>query len=245
MTRLLSALLAAAMFASVAHLALAQPDPVNPPDWWVHPPGDTTRLQYHSFATNPDLNLQPDYTENGFTPATLPSPPYPQGVIDKWTLDTGTQLNTVLDPALRPDPALGDGTVALVPADGDFIKAMGNATLLPVKEYFYQIVWSTPLFLSGGPQPINVPSLDLTAPNATVTGDGGGLLKTERVGDWWITTWQGEIRPQPEYEVFDVNFFEDTYVDSVWVGTHCVPEPGTGLLAACGLGVAFIRRRPR
>ena len=48
--------------------------------------------------------------------------------------------------------------------------------------------------------------------------------------------------PQPDEETFTFSFVEPAYVDSVWVGTRCIPEPATMSVLALG-GLALIRRR--
>lgn len=203
--------------------------PIDRPDWWVHPPDSTTRLQYHSFINNPNNNNPPDYTDNGFVPA----------VSDQWTF--AGPLNQPVSPGTTD--AYGDSH-ALLTSD-NLTKLMGNAELLAVKEWYVSMVWSTQAFLENGtPLPINTPILDVTSPGIPeqdIIGDGiEKSLTRVRNNTWWVSVWEGTITPQPDQETFDIQFFEPTYVDSIWIGTHCVPEPATCLIFIMASGAGLV-----
>lgn len=220
-------------FAAPAMAALAQSlplDPVGGPNWWVHPPGPTTRLQYHSFLTHPSLNLPPDYTDNGFTPS----------IPDTWV------VNHAPTSVGGQNPLYGDGDGYLIGPNDPLTKDMGNLFQPTwVKEWFVQLVWT-----DMSPQPSGLPVLTVTAPGA-ILGDGPGINTVAVPGTtgvhWWVTTWRGTIQPQPEFEKFDFVFPTATgapvVVDSLWIGTTCVPEPAGLAALAVGLGGAAIRRR--
>jgi hypothetical protein len=203
--------------------------PVDKPSWWTHPPDGLTRLQYHSFKTDPDLTTTPDYVQNG----------YPPSVPDDWTI-TGVDLNQTV--AKPQDPLYGDGVAALVEPTDTFKKLMGNQAAPLTKLWFVEIVWTTKSYVDLGILPLNFPYLDVAATGSSVQGDGGGILNTTRHGDWWVTTWSGTIIPQPNQETFTFSFVEATYVDSAWIGTHCVPTPAAGI-GALGLMTAYVAVR--
>ena len=196
------------------------------PTWWTVPPENNVRLQYHSFITDPDLNLEPDYTLDGYTPS----------VSDDWNCPDS--YNNVLTPPQLSD--WGDGKAIRVEADEDFSKLMGNRSNVNVdKEYFVEMVFRA---VDGqyGTFPES-PELDITAPGSIYEHEGfsGGDGKN----GWWRVSWSGTIMPQPAQETFTFYFSEAVYVDSVWIGTYCVPEPGTlSLLLLGGLVVSRKRR---
>ncbi len=230
---------------SAGALAASFAPPVNPPTWWTSAPNNVTRLQYHSFATDPNLGLSPDYTMDGFDPGFLPNPPYPVNTQDWWTFG-----NTTFSAGTSPASAqYGDGASASVDAGTTLTKAMGNEPQAFVdKTYFYEVVWTTKLFYGGGSLPINFPQLSVTgfgaAPTYTVTGDGGGLAGSSRIDttQWYVSYWTGTISPQPDYETFSIFFPEASYVDSVWVGTIC-PEPASMVGVGCFTALALLLRR--
>jgi hypothetical protein len=199
-----------------------QPGPI----WWS-PVDGLTRTQYHSFLTDPNENLPPDYTNNGFQPSTA----------DQWTVAvaaTGaydTDIpddNPFIDSQGNP---YGDGRGVEIDPNGLIRKVMGNfAVPTNVKYFFVQLIWQG-------------------AADLVITADAVGavLSSQSQVDDsGWHSTWlTGSITPQPDQEVFTFSFSNASspiYMDSVWVGTHCVPAPATALLLGSGGLILFGRR---
>jgi len=135
------------------------------PSWWTLPCDEFTRLQYHSFITDPDLNLDPDYTCDGYTPS----------VPDQWTCPDA--YNNVLVPPQLSD--WGDGIAILVGDGEEFSKPMGNLANPSVdKEYWVQIVFKA---VDGtyGTYP-ELPELDITAPGSIYEHKGAVAAATGR-----------------------------------------------------------------
>ncbi|MBN1908651.1 MAG: PEP-CTERM sorting domain-containing protein [Pirellulales bacterium] len=216
------------------------------PEWWAWPPNNPdglTRLQYHSFQTDPNLNLPPDWTLSGFDPA----------VSDQWTIPSAALYNVptgYMAGLFKGDMGrdLADGFGLYLADPGILTKLMGNqAHPDRVKDLFAVVIWEGPANASL---------------NICVTSEDGTQIQTNQVEiteptmqNWRATVLTGTIDPQPDWEMFDFGFcgFDGSlepmvggvYIDSIYVGTHCVPEPGTlalllGLLVA---GVFAYRRR--
>jgi len=195
------------------------------PDWWTIDPDGQTRLQYRSFITDPDMNLEPDYVFDGYTSSTA----------DDWTCPDS--FNHVLTPPQLTD--WGDGKALLVGADDSLSVLMGNVSNgVGEKEYFVEMVFRALDNQYGSIG--DYPFLDITAPGSIYEHDmfSGGDGKN----GWWRVSWHGLITPQPGQETFLFDFIEDTYVDSLWVGTH-IPEPAT--IFMLGLGGLALRKKRR
>ncbi len=256
--RLLVGLFVLPIFLALIVSALAEPlppyYPLDPlPAWWPDDPNGSpdgvTRAQYHSLKTDPDQNQSPDWTYNGFNPS----------IPDDWTTSglgfgsEGPGPNPFyFGPNKYQNPA-GDGFGANLPEvpEISISKKMGN--LRPEqtkmkKEFFVLVVWA-----GEGTLDIGVTSeltTDQVIPLTTCPCDDAG---------YHATYFQGIIDPQPNWETFTFNFhpapryntseeivgYEMLFLDSVYVGTHCVPEPGTlaMLLGLSGLALVAWRRR--
>jgi len=212
--------------------------PPDAPDWWKLPgadPDGVTRTQFHSFITDPDLGQNPDYTYNGWN--LIP------GQADDWGFEWNPVAFGQIIGSTGPYPPADNGLGLLVPGFGGaapevMSKMMVNRENLELSKLFFVVLtWYDP-----------------TNGNATLTIDvdgdlvsGGDATVTPHIktvpgpGGWRTTTFWGTIFPQPDHEHFDFHFLgnsEPLYVDSAWVGTHCVPEPSTiAMMLFGGLGV--------
>lgn len=212
------------VFSAAANATLTIPPP---PDWWQFPPDGGTRLQYHSFQTDPNLNLDPDYTYDGFTPS----------VPDSWTLPPDIMYGVAIPnfwPILWSGHAgnLNDGIGALLPTAATLTKHMGNLHVDSLDKEFYALaIWSGPGTLT-----------------MSVTSEAGASITSTQTqygeAGWFATILEGTISPQPDWEDFSFAFSNgQVYLDSIYVGTHCVPEPAScGLLLVGVLAVGYRRR---
>jgi PEP-CTERM motif len=226
-----------------------QLDPL--PGWWPDDPygnpDGVTRAQYHSFMTDPNLNLPPDWTYDGFQPS----------VPDNWTTNGIMQYQAAgpgPDPfyfgSAWPEDLAGDDIGAyLIPEELVSIsKLMGNLRMDDwEKEYYVLAIWA-------GEGILDI-SVDSQFPNDIVTGT---QIQYDDAG-YHATILEGLIIPQPDWETFTFDFmpapitdatgaiigYETLFIDSIYIGTHCVPEPGTVamLIALAGLAFVALRRR--
>lgn len=238
-TRGLVALLMATLWTTTAAAAYLEP-PLHKPDWWKVPgdaPDGVTRTLYRSFVTDPTSpDDNGDYTYNGFTPS----------IADGWTdnLPVGHAC-----PAGPRPPEYGDGIGLCLDTphwDRSYldIRPGNRSDPTMVKEYFIQIVRDATL----GPTPqlswIAVPDNS----HIPVYSYGDFLdevdLDNDTVPELHVHTWTGVITgSQPAWEHFWIEAYMID-VDSMWIGTHCVPEPGTIALVTGGIGVlGYLRRR--
>jgi len=211
--------------ASAANASFPVPDP---PDWWGSP-DEYTRLQHHSFHADPNLNQPPDSTFDGFTPA----------IQDAWALPSTIAYNQN-----NPSPwgaywaggnssdLLNDNIGANLPDGGTLTKTMGNmANEEMIKEFYALVIWSG----------------DGAQVDITVSSPGTVVEETfEWVGGeagLFATVLEGTITPQPDKEDFSFAFTGPAFVDEIYVGTHCVPEPST-IVMLC-LGVFGLLLHPR
>lgn len=213
------------------------------PDWWSWPPGPPdpdTRLQYHSFITDPNLNLPPDWTQDG----------YPPSRPDVWTVPSSVAYNmqtgyppglfyTSGSPGVIQD--LGDGLGAVMTTPGTISKDMGNRRNDEYwKELFACVIWFGPA----------TATFDIG-----VTTEAGASVTTSQIDyfeptmpAWRATVITGIIKPQPDWEVFDFAFGnfqpgdQGVTIEGIYVGTWCVPEPGTIVLLLGLFGAILLRR---
>ncbi len=202
------------------------------PDWWKIPgdPNDgRTRTQFHSFLQNPNQLASPDYTYDG----------YPPSVADQWTtpaIDPNAYNQPIPNsspyPFIDPDGApYGDGFGAYIGQAGTLSKLMGNR-FVPTwtKEIFLAIIWKGAGTLTLGVTP--------SSGTASVS-----QTNQDEANDWHVSWLEGTIYPQPNSETFALTFSQaGAWVDSVWVGTHCIPEPSAVLLVAVGALLGLRRR---
>ena len=225
--------------ASVASAAFPIP---APPDWFVVPPDGATRLQHHSFHADPNLNQPPDWTANGFDPA----------IPDQWTMPTPVTYNVA-----NPNAPWGvywenggggagvplyggflnDNIGADLPQGGTLTKKMGNlADESKIKEFYALMIWA------GVPGTFTQLDMSVSSPGTTVN------TTTFEAGEagLFATVIEGTITPQPDFEDFSFVFSGPTFVDEVYIGTHCVPEPSTTVLLCMGaFGLLLSARRRR
>ncbi len=211
------------------------------PNWWKvsgDPLDGVTRTQYHAFHSDPNTAPSPDWEYNGFQPV----------VLDNWTTTIVTQFDVDTPGGASPffdsgGTRHGDqfGKSALISTEGgQMSKLMGNLDQPDwIKLFHVEIIWF------GGDTSADV-SIDVQA--AGVVDITQTTIDDDDDPNWHWTSIDGTIIPQPDRETFLFNFAAVTnpiYVDSVYVGTHCViPEPATlSLLVLGGLAVMRPRRR--
>jgi len=133
--------------------------------------------------------------------------------------------NAVTAPLNTSSVFYGDGEAMLLPTAGDsFTKVMGN-TPNPenLKQFFVEIVWKPVSSFNN-----SSPTLTVTAPTGGVAWNppqppGTGGPGTYPIGSgWYLTDWSGIISPQPASETFTITAPQPAYIDSAWIGTHCV-----------------------
>lgn len=201
------------------------------PDWWRWPGlarDGVTRTQGHSFHQNPNQAGGGDYTYDGYTPT----------VTDEWNglggIDGYNQPipnNTPYPFVDRDGRPFGDGIGAHLPESTLLTKTMGNrfAGNEFIKEIFLAIIWKGAGSLS----------LNVTAPGSRASVSQTNLSEAN---GWHVSWLRGTLSPQPNQETFSFSFGGEAWIDSVWVGTHCIPEPSALALVAAGVLVARRRR---
>jgi hypothetical protein len=235
-----AALLAALILATTA--AVATDFPEGGPSWWKNqfsPPNDgATRTQFHSFLDDPNDADAPDYHYDGFTP-TGP---------DVWLWDGGMlgDFGEAIPEELPGHPwhDQGDNAGVHIDAPGTMSKEMANLSRPnQFKEFFISVLWldtttnhdadlTLSIYAPGNPQIDIIEDYQINIPDS----------------HWRYTVLSGKITPQVDSEMFSLTFDKASpYIDSLWVGTHCVPEPGTIAMLASGalgiLGLAWRRLR--
>ncbi len=203
--------------------------PDGPPSWWPEtpgsPPDELTRAQMHGFTSDPNLNLPPDWTYNGYTPS----------VGDLWTLPGGITYGD--GAAFWPvrylsSSYLNDGVGIWLDHNDSISKLMGNQRVEEWTKNFYVLaIWHNP---TGGNLHIDIESElpgDIITASETRYDDGS----------WHATVINGTIEPQPNWEEFTFTSMGNIFIDTIMIGTHC-PEPATLCLLALG-GITVLRRR--
>ena len=226
--------------ATAANAAFPTP---TPPGWFVAPPGPTTRLQYHSFHADPNSNQLPDWTFDGFAPSVQDSWVMPTGVSPQdyglpnpapwgvyWSGGTGTGGGGV---PLPGGNILNDNIGLMLNQAGTLTKQMGNlANESEIKEFYALAIWTT---VPGSTATLNI---SVTSPETTVStvpfGSGEGTM--------FATVITGTIEPQPDFEDFSFAFSGPAFIDEIYIGTYCTPEPATLSLLALGT-LAVLRKR--
>lgn len=228
----------AVLFGSSAFSDYLEP-PLHKPDWWKVPgdPADgMTRTMYRSFITDPNPpDDNGDYTYNGFTPS----------ISDSWT----DNLNLGYFVSWGPDcPEYGDRYCLNTEPPIALNVTLGNRSVQNgVKYYFIQTVGRS---LGAGDHELELirtedggadPWWDPDHVHTTdwIDCDNDGL------GDIGVSTWSGKLLvEQPDWETFAFWVASDL-VDSMWIGTHCIPEPATLTLAAAAAAglLGYVRRR--
>ena len=126
---------------------------------------------------------------------------------------------------------LDDNIGVTLPAAGTLTKTMGNiADDNETKKFYALVIGSGDVGLT----------ITVTSPGTTVTSTSGGNGE----GGTWAVFVNGTIDPQPDREDFSFAFDGPVFIDEIYIGTYCTPEPATLSLLALG-GLAMIRRRRR
>jgi hypothetical protein len=221
---------------------------------WLTDPDDRTRVQFHSFITDPtDVDQitpgnQLADPDTSFTGADFSLDSQQAANQDAWNVTAGT-----LGAATASAPPAGwqaDGQGLGISSGLQISKDMWNESFPnQIKEYWVGMIWNA---VDGAAN--NPPNLTVTTSGGETVTPQGFLTQSTGTGWGWIS-WSGVIRPQPEGEVFTWTMPSDegefgsgggVVIDSIWVGTRCTPEPATiALVLAGGVACVAARRRRR
>ncbi len=109
------------------------------------------------------------------------------------------------------------------------------------KEFFGVVIWEGP---AGASLSIDVNS----EADTTISLTQYDIVEPTML-NWRATVFEGLIEPQPDWEQFDFTFTglgsAIAVVDSIYVGTQCVPEPSTLVLLLGFGGLCALRYRRR
>ncbi len=228
---------AIALCALTSSMAFATTTIDDLPDWWKvpgDPPDGVTRTQFHGFHSDPATLPSPDYQYDGFIPCQQ----------DVWN----TSAIGMYDVDIAPNPFVAnDGHTdddpwqkgAWIPEAGVVTKEMGNLdNPLMIKEFWVELHWW---------------GADCNDIQLAVICDGYDVVQncytiTDAMDpNWHVSYMYGTIWPQPCFETFVIQSMNGSiYLDDLWIGTHCVPEPASaaGMIAGCaGLVGLVIRKR--
>jgi len=207
--------------------------PIYPPEWWKTPndlpPDGYTKIEFHCFSTDPNWDathgpIYPDYGYNGF-----------QSSFDVWG-GNGEPPEFGVDIDAPTDPFGGDNKGVSLIDMTNIHKVMYNLDdPSRVKTFYVGMIWYDASANHTGTLTIGCESegseVILYAPqNWTDTNTPA----------WHYSVQTGTIIPQPGVETFTFTFGNGAlpWADSVWVGTTCIPEPGTiAMMLFGGLGV--------
>ncbi len=205
------------------------------PDWWKtsdDDPDGVTRIQAHFFHSDPNIMPSPDWVYDGFQPAVQDS--WNVSVIQQFDADhSATSPFYDSDSVHHGDEWAKVGIVA--EGGGTMSKLMGNlADPSMIKEFHAEIIWY-------GTTNCGDVSIDVQADGMVQSSCGAITDSNDNL--WHLTYIDGTISPQPDSETFNFNFATGgILVDSVYIGTHCVPEPAALSLLSLG-GLVLLRRR--
>jgi hypothetical protein len=208
----------AAVAASVPFaLSLAQ---VDPPSWWGTRDGFTSFFCWQ--FNDPSFPPRPDLAWDPFGPPV-------------WDLSGATDWFPQVTDHL--------GVWGVPPGTtGDLFVTLRNRR----REDFIKHVWLQVDFFEDASAGSDVTLLVNTEQGSTI---GNIAEKVDPLGSgWYRSTVTFDIRPQPNWESFNFKFIggqSGAFIDNLYIGTHCVPEPASLLAVGVGLAALAARRRRR
>jgi hypothetical protein len=189
----------------------------NPPPWWNHDDGRTTSYCWQ--FSDPSNPLKPDLEMNPF----------------------GTWQGSVGGATSWHNSIAGhDGVVGVGPQEtGDLGFWIPNRRIPKnIKHCWLQVDFYE----------TNGSDVSLLLDSEAGSNIMGYNEVDEALGNGWYratVTWQ--IKPQPNWESFTFTFAgsnaNGAYIDNLYFGTQCVPEPASILVASLGLAAMALRRR--